>query len=135
MEDLEALGFTVLEGYGLTETSPVIAFNPIAKRMPGSVGVAMPGAELRIVDGEIAAKGPMVMAGYYKNIKATEEVLRDGWFHTGDLGHIDKNGYLFITGRKKEVIVLSSGKNIYPEDVEKEYLSISAYQGDGRYRN
>ena len=125
MEDLEALGFTVLEGYGLTETSPVIAFNPIAKRMPGSVGVAMPGAELRIVDGEIAAKGPMVMAGYYKNIKATEEVLRDGWFHTGDLGHIDKNGYLFITGRKKEVIILSSGKNIYPEDVEKEYLRIS----------
>ena len=125
MEDLEALGFTVLEGYGLTETSPVIAFNPIAKRMPGSVGVAMPGAELRIVDGEIAAKGPMVMAGYYKNIKATEEVLRDGWFHTGDLGYIDQDGYLFITGRKKEVIVLSSGKNIYPEDVEKEYLHIS----------
>ena len=125
MEDLEALGFTVLEGYGLTETSPVIAFNPIAKRMPGSVGVAMPGAELRIIDGEIAAKGPMVMAGYYKNIKATDEVLKDGWFHTGDLGHIDKDGYLFITGRKKEVIVLSSGKNIYPEDVEKGYLHIS----------
>jgi long-chain acyl-CoA synthetase len=125
MKDLEALGFTVLEGYGLTETSPVIAFNPIAKRMPGSVGVAMPGAELRIVDGEIAAKGPMVMAGYYKNIKATEEVLREGWFHTGDLGYIDKDGYLFITGRKKEVIVFSSGKNIYPEDVEREYLHIS----------
>jgi long-chain acyl-CoA synthetase len=85
----------------------------------------MPGAELRIVDGEIAAKGPMVMAGYYKNIKATEEVLREGWFHTGDLGYIDKDGYLFITGRKKEVIVFSSGKNIYPEDVEREYLHIS----------
>jgi long-chain acyl-CoA synthetase len=125
MEDLEALGFTVLEGYGLTETSPVITFNPIARRVPGSAGVALPGAELKVSGGEIMVKGPMVMAGYYKNIKATEEVLREGWFYTGDLGHIDKDGYLFITGRKKEVIVLSSGKNIYPEDVEKEYLHIS----------
>jgi len=124
MEDLEALGFTVLEGYGLTETSPVITFNPLAKRKPGSAGKALPGAELRIDDGEITVRGAMVMAGYYKNSKATAEVIRDGWFYTGDLGHIDNEGYLFITGRRKEVIILSSGKNIYPEDVEKAYLHI-----------
>jgi long-chain acyl-CoA synthetase len=124
MADLEAVGFTVLEGYGLTETSPVITFNPAAKRKPGSTGKALPGAELRIADGEIAVRGPMVMAGYYRNDRATEEAIRDGWFYTGDLGNIDHEGYLFITGRKKEVIVLSSGKNIYPEEAEKAYLHI-----------
>ncbi len=124
MEDLEGLGFTVLEGYGLTETSPVITFNPLAKRKPNSAGKALPGAELRIDDGEITVRGDMVMAGYYKNSTATAEVIKNGWFYTGDLGWIDKEGYLFITGRRKEVIVLSSGKNIYPEDVEKAYLHI-----------
>ena len=124
MLGLEAMGFTVVEGYGLTETSPIITFNPLRKRKPGSVGRALPGAEIRIVDGEIAVRGPMVMAGYYKNQAATEEVIKDGWFHTGDLGRIDEDGYLFITGRKKEVIVLSSGKNIYPEDIEKAYYGI-----------
>lgn len=125
MEELEALGFTVLEGYGLTETSPIITFNPLNKRKPGSVGKPLPGVEIKTVDdAEIAVSGPMVMKGYYKNPDATEETIKQGWLLTGDIGNIDEEGYLFITGRKKEVIVLSSGKNIYPEDVEKAYLTI-----------
>jgi len=120
-DDLEELGFTVLEGYGLTETSPVVTFNPLKKRKSGSVGRPLPGAEIKIQnpsetgEGEIALKGPMVMKGYYKNPEATSQVIRDSWFLSGDLGYLDKEGYLFITGRVKEVIVLSSGKNIYPE--------------------
>ena len=126
MSDLEALGFTLLEGYGLTETAPVITFNPVERRKPGSAGKPLPGVEIKIMDdGEILAKGPMVMKGYYENEDTTREVLKDGWLFTGDLGHVDEDGYLFITGRKKEVIVLSSGKNIYPEDVESAYIAIS----------
>ena len=129
MRDLEALGFTVLEGYGLTETSPVLTFNPVSCRKPGSAGKPLPSVEMRILapsdtgEGEIEVKGLMVMKGYYKNISATDEIIREGWFKTGDIGHIDRDGYLFITGRSKEVIVLASGKNIYPEDVEKLYLA------------
>lgn len=130
MKDLEAIGFTVLEGYGLTETSPVVTFNPATKRKAASVGTPLPSVELRISnpsdtgEGEIAIRGPMVMKGYYNKPDATAEVIHDGWFMTGDLGHFDSEGYLFITGRSKEVIVLSSGKNVYPEDVEREYLKI-----------
>ena len=136
MKDLEALGLTILEGYGLTETSPVVAFNPIEKRKPASVGKPLPSAEIKIIDtesgkemaimreGEIIIRGPMVMKGYYKNPEATSDVLKDGWFHSGDLGYIDNDGYIFITGRIKEVIVLNSGKNIYPDEVEKQYLKI-----------
>ena len=129
MKDLEALGFTVLEGYGLTETSPVITFNPVEKRKPGSVGKPLPSVEIKILnpsdagEGEIAIKGPMVMRGYYKNPSGTAEVIQDEWFRTGDIGRTDAEGYLFITGRSKEVIVLSSGKNIYPEEVEKRYMA------------
>jgi long-chain acyl-CoA synthetase len=125
MKDLEALGFTVLEGYGLTETSPVITFNPPEKRKPGSAGRPLPDVEIKVSDdGEIMVKGHMVMKGYYKNQAATDDAIRDGWLLTGDTGYLDKDGYLFITGRKKEIIVLSSGKNIYPEDVEVFYASI-----------
>ncbi len=129
MENLEALGFTVLEGYGLTETSPVITFNPPRKRKPGSAGMALPGVEIRISDdGEIMVKGPMVMKGYYENPEATTKAFKDGWLLTGDVGTMDRDGYLFITGRKKEVIVLSSGKNVYPEDVEKAYQYLPLVQ-------
>ncbi|MBE0426322.1 MAG: AMP-binding protein [Nitrospirae bacterium] len=136
MKDLEALGFTVVEGYGLTETSPVVTFNPVEKRKPGSVGKPLPSVKIKIIDpekhtelgemkdGEITIKGPMVMKGYYKNPEATQEVLKNGWFFSGDIGYLDNEGYLFITGRLKEVIVLSSGKNIYPDELEKKYLKI-----------
>jgi long-chain acyl-CoA synthetase len=127
-QDIESLGFTILEGYGLTETSPVISFNPPGGIKRGSVGLPLPEVEIKILHpneegtGEIAVRGPNVMKGYYRNQEETDKVIKDGWFLTGDLGHIDKDGYLYITGRSKEVIVLSSGKNIYPEEIEKHYL-------------
>ncbi|OGW37531.1 MAG: hypothetical protein A2Y97_09385 [Nitrospirae bacterium RBG_13_39_12] len=136
MKDLEALGLTVLEGYGLTETSPVVTFNSLTKRKPGSAGMPLPSVDIKIMDtetheglgvmkeGEITIKGPMVTKGYYKNPQATEQAIRNGRFFSGDIGFMDKENYLFITGRLKEVIVLSSGKNVYPEEVEKQYLKI-----------
>ena len=126
--DFLALGFTMTEGYGLTETAPVACFNPLDRMRPGSVGLPLPRVEVQIIHpdaegvGEIAIRGPNVMRGYYQNPVATAEVLRDGWFLSGDLGYLDADGYLTITGRAKEVIVLSSGKNIYPEEVEEQYL-------------
>lgn len=129
---LVKIGFTILDGYGLTETSPVATFNPLKKQKIGSVGKAIPDVELKISDpnekgiGEVVIKGPNVMKGYYKREEETLSVLKDGWFYSGDLGYIDKDGYLFITGREKEVIVLSSGKNIYPEELEA-YYSKSPY--------
>jgi len=126
--DLTSLGFTVVEGYGLTETSPVISFNPLKRTKIGSVGKPLPEVEVKIDNpdkdgaGEIIVRGPNVMKGYYKNPEETAKVLKDGWLYTGDLGYMDKEGYLSITGRAKEVIVLSSGKNIYPEEIEKHYL-------------
>lgn len=130
LNDLEALGFTVLEGYGLTETSPIVTFNLPKKSKPGSVGRPIPSVDIKIInpsesgEGEIAIKGPMVMLGYFQNPEETSNVIIDGWLRTGDLGYLDNEGFLFITGRVKEVIVLSSGKNVYPEDVEREYLRI-----------
>ncbi|UCH12693.1 MAG: AMP-binding protein [Candidatus Omnitrophota bacterium] len=121
------LGFTVLEGYGLTETSPVVTFNPISKPKIGSAGIPIDGVEVKIEEpspsgiGEILIKGENVMSGYYKKPEQTKEVIRQGWFYSGDLGYKDEDGYVFITGRKKELIVLSSGKNIYPEDIEAYY--------------
>jgi long-chain acyl-CoA synthetase len=129
---LVKIGFTILEGYGLTETSPVVTFNPLKREKIGSVGKAIPDVQLKISDpnekgvGEVVIKGPNVMKGYYKRADETLSVLKDGWFYSGDLGYIDKDGYLFITGREKEVIVLSSGKNIYPEELEA-YYSQSPY--------
>lgn len=118
------LGLPILEGYGLTETAPVLTLNPPDKPKPGSVGKPLPNVEIRILDpnaegvGEIAARGPNVMKAYYNNPEATEAAFRDGWFLTGDLGFIDAEGYVTITGRKKNVIVNREGKNIYPEEVE-----------------
>ena len=124
---LVKMGFTILEGYGLTETSPVVTFNPLKKQKIGSAGKAIPDVELRIDNpdaagrGEVVIKGPNVMQGYYKRAEETLTVLENGWFSSGDLGYLDKDGYLYITGRKKEIIVLSSGKNIYPEEIESHY--------------
>ncbi len=126
--ELNLFGFTILEGYGLTETSPVVTFNPIRKPKIGSVGLPLPGVKVKINSpdeknsGEILIKGANVMKGYYHKPQETAEVIKDGWFYSGDLGFIDRDGYLYITGRLKEIIVLSSGKNIYPEDVEAHYL-------------
>jgi len=121
------LGFTILQGYGLTETSGACSTTRVDNNVIGSVGPALPGVEIRIVDpdesgvGEIAIRGPMVMKGYYRNPAATAEVLRDGWLYSGDLGRLDERGNLFVTGRKKEVIVLPNGKNIYPDELEAHY--------------
>ena len=118
------LGIHVLEGYGLTEASPVLAANLPGRIKLGTVGVAFEGVDLEIRDpndqgiGEIVARGPNIMQGYYQQPEATAEVLQDGWLLTGDLGFIDKDGYLKITGRKKSLIVNREGKNIYPEEVE-----------------
>lgn len=126
--ELTLLGFTILEGYGLTETAPVVTFNPICRIKFGSVGLPIPEVKIRIHNpdsghiGEVLIQGPNVMKGYYKKHKETAEVLKDDWFYSGDLGYIDRDGYLYLTGRSKEVIVLSSGKNIYPEEIEAHYL-------------
>ncbi|MBD3276675.1 MAG: AMP-binding protein, partial [Candidatus Aegiribacteria sp.] len=119
------LGFTFLQGYGLTETAPILSVNTPEANRVGSVGPALPGITVRIDqpdafgNGEIVVKGPNIMKGYYKNPKATSEVLsKDGWFRTGDYGHIDDDEYIFITGRKKNVIVAKNGKNVYPEEIE-----------------
>jgi len=122
------LGFKIVEGYGLTETSPVVSLNPLHKPKIGSVGKAISGVEVKILNpdergvGEILIKGPNVMKGYYHNQEETKSVLKNGWFHSGDLGYLDKRGYLYIKGRVKEIIVLSSGKNISPQEVEAHYL-------------
>ena len=124
IDGYNSFGIATIQGYGLTETSPVIAAETDKLKRPGSVGVAPWLVDLDIVDkdeegvGEIIAKGPNVMLGYYENEDATNEVLKDGWFYTGDLGYFDKDGFLYITGRKKEVIVLKNGENVYPVDIE-----------------
>ena len=121
LEDFKTLGIKVLEGYGLTETSPIIAFNRPDDIHIGTVGTTIPGVSAKLADdGEIIVKGRNVMKGYYKKPAATQEVIDDrGWFHTGDLGKIE-DGYISIVGRKKEMIVLSNGKNINPADIENE---------------
>ena len=119
------LGFDVEQGYGLTETAPVIAAETPKCRRLGSIGKKFPSVEVKIDDpdeegiGELMAKGPSIMLGYYENEEATKSALEsDGWFHTGDLARIDKDGFIYISGRKKSVIVLNNGKNVFPEEIE-----------------
>ncbi len=137
-EGFHAAGMTLMEGYGLTETSPVISFNaPHAFRV-GSVGRAIPGVEVRIADdGEILTKGPHVMMGYWRDPEATARVLVEGWLHTGDIGKIDEDGFLFITDRKKDLIITSGGKNIAPSELERllvadPYIEHAVVCGDGK---
>ena len=119
------LGIDFVQGYGLTETSPIITLNPIDDYIETSVGKILPRTEMKILDpddrniGEILVKGPMVMQGYYKNEEATEEVLsKDGWLRTGDAGYIDARNFVYLTGRKKSLIVTEGGKNVFPEEIE-----------------
>lgn len=124
-------GVLCIQGYGLTETAPVLTAERPNHRRPGSVGIPLENVEIRIDNpdengiGEVVAKGDNVMLGYYENEGATKAVLQeDGWFHTGDLGYVDKDGYLFLSGRKKNVIVLKNGKNVFPEELEAEISAI-----------
>ncbi len=129
IKDFYAFGITVLEGYGITECAPLVAVNSPGKVRFHSVGQPVYGCTVKIdkdendETGEILVKGENVMMGYYKNPEATKEVFtEDGWFRTGDIGYMDKDGYIYITGRKKNVIILSNGKNVFPEEIE-EYLA------------
>ncbi|MEI6132987.1 MAG: AMP-binding protein [Bacillota bacterium] len=128
----EAIGVTVRQGYGLTESSPILTVNQMDRFRHASIGLEMPGIEIKIDNpdvhgiGEIIARGGNIMLGYYKNPEATANVLRDGWLYTGDLGYVDKDGFYYITGRQKNVIVTKNGKNIFPEEVEA-YLTKSPF--------
>jgi long-chain acyl-CoA synthetase len=123
-EFFEAMGIIIIEGYGLTESSPVISANRLDDYKFGSVGKPVPGVEIKIAsDGEILARGPNIMQGYYKNKKETQEVLKDGWLHTGDIGLFDADGFLVITDRKKHLFKTSTGKYIAPTPIENIFLS------------
>jgi long-chain acyl-CoA synthetase len=132
--DFNAMGFRILQGYGLTETSPVITVNNFSEAKFGSVGKPLEGVEVRIMrnndsggkEGEIITRGPHVMRGYYKNPEKTAEVLREGWLYSGDIGYFDDDGFLFISGRIRNLIVLGAGKKVFPEEVE-EVMSKSPY--------
>lgn len=124
IENFQALGIPMIQGYGMTENAPIIAVNKDKYSKPSSVGLPMPGTEIKIIDkdkngvGEIICKGDSVMIGYYNNPEETAQVLKDGWLYTGDYGYFDKDGFLYVCGRKKSVIVTKNGKNIFPEEVE-----------------
>ena len=124
--DYKTLGFDLLTGYGMTEAAPMISFTHPGTWKSGSSGQVLPKNEVRIVDGEITAKGRNVMQGYYNRPEETAEVIKDGWLHTGDLGYVDDENFLFVTGRKKEIIVLPSGKNINPVEIETKIVDTFA---------
>ena len=129
---LQNMGILTLQGYGLTEASPIVSVNREEKNKDSSIGLPLPGIEVKIVNpdsegnGEIIVKGGNVMLGYYQNEEATKKVLKDGWLYTGDLGKMDSEGFLYVTGRMKNVIVTKNGKNIFPEEVEA-YINKSPY--------
>ncbi|NLB24499.1 MAG: long-chain fatty acid--CoA ligase [Clostridiales bacterium] len=125
LDDVNDWGVTALQGYGLTECAPMCALNPDKNAKSDSLGYIPPGMEFKVYEadpetgiGELCVKGGNVMLGYYNNPEATAQVIRDGWFNTGDLGYVDKEGYIYLTGRKKNVIITANGKNIYPEELE-----------------
>ncbi len=124
--DYKTLGFDLLTGFGMTEASPMISFTRPGTWKSGASGQVLPKNEVRIVDGEITAKGRNVMQGYYNRPEETAEVIKDGWLHTGDLGYVDDENFLFVTGRKKEIIVLPSGKNINPNEIETKIVNTFA---------
>ncbi|MCP4214286.1 MAG: AMP-binding protein [bacterium] len=128
--DFRTLGFEMLEGFGMTEAAPMICFTRPGRVRIGSAGEPMPQLEVTSKDGEIIAKGRNIMKGYFNRKEETDEVIKDGWLHTGDLGHFDDEGFVHITGRKKEIIVLSNGKNINPEELESHIASISDLVGE-----
>jgi long-chain acyl-CoA synthetase len=135
VENFCAMGFNMIQGYGMTECSPIIAVNKDNYSKAASVGLPLPGTEILIQDpdengiGEIVCKSASVMIGYYDDPEETDRVLKDGWLYTGDYGYMDKDGFLYITGRKKNVIVTKNGKNIFPEEVEY-YMARSDYIGE-----
>ena len=140
----------MVQGYGLTESSPVIAVEDDKYKRIGSIGKALPSLDVKLINkneegiGELLVKGPTIMLGYYENEEATKEAIdNEGWLHTGDLAKIDKDGFIFITGRKKFVIVLKNGKNVYPEELEilvnkiagvKENFVYGKLEDDGDYK-
>jgi long-chain acyl-CoA synthetase len=124
-KDYLTLGFEILEGFGMTECAPMITFTRPGKVLPGSAGQPLKVNEVKVIDGEIVNRGRNVMQGYYNRPEETAAILKDGWLHTGDLGYLDDDNRIFITGRKKEIIVLSNGKNINPEEIENKILSMT----------
>lgn len=124
-KDFLVLGFEILEGFGMTECAPMITFTRPGKVFPGSAGQPLKTNEIKVVDGEIVNRGRNVMQGYYNRPEETSAIIKDGWLYTGDLGYLDEENRIFITGRKKEIIVLSNGKNINPEEIENKILTYS----------